>query len=853
MRQLVFIILLAITVAVRGQTNLSGRVTDGSDGSVLPGVSVRLLDSGGKIKRFATGRADGTFSIAVPQHYSGLRVQFARMGYGTEVFSLDSLSLADSLHVAMPVEAVELREVGVRAKRIRENGDTVTYNVGQFSRAQDRSIGEVMNRMPGLEVDNNGKVQYQGTDINRLYVEGNDVAGSSYGVVTKNLQAEHVGAVEVLENHQPLQVLRGLSYSDQAAVNLKLKEKSKTSIMGHGSGGGGWGDRTGGLYTGDLFLMSVRGALQNITSFKVNNLGSPLGSFAGGIAFDGEGERLYSYIDIGGVAGTGRTLLNRSAAFSTNVTWKNRRGGQWRVRAEYGYDHLWADRSTVTTYFTEQGDRVVTEDRHADSHEHKATLAANYEVNEKRFYLYDNLTANLSWTDTDIDITGTMPNRQLAHTPFHDVTNRLKVIRRYGERHIVTFNSILEWMTGPGRLKVEADGRQYGTDLTQHAFFTDERASYGFVIGRVVATVEGGVSAYLRHLDTQIQGLDEYDYSNDFSTDYLRLFVQPKFEMNLRRVSLKFGVPLNWYSYFFGGSLDNRSELFAAPELTVQWKPNSRQTFNFSASARRSPATLSQILRNPVLSDYRTFNAGVDDYYTSTGQALGAHWEWRNARRGLFANVSASQRWNKQQCGVAQTLAGDYIFNYYRSAPSKTESTDIYGRVQKSVDMLNSSFSVSASAQRGTSTVYSDGNPVDRSHARFSVTPGLDMAFCSFLNGDYRFNFNRSSMTLKGLSRESYDNYRHSFGLAFTPGKWIVRVQGTHERTETRPHEYDNRLDLSAHLTIKLSRKVDLDFNASNLLDRRRRVTRSLGDLFMTETVSMQRGRQFLLSVRVTR
>lgn len=202
---------------------------------------------------------------------------------------------------------------------------------------------------------------------------------------------------------------------------------------------------------------------------------------------------------------------------------------------------------------------------------------------------------------------------------------------------------------------------------------------------------------------------------------------------------------------------------------------------------------------------------------------------------------------------MAQTLAGDYIFNYYRSAPSKTESTDIYGRVQKSVDMLNSSFSVSASAQRGTSTVYSDGNPVDRSHARFSVTPGLDMAFCSFLNGDYRFNFNRSSMTLKGLSRESYDNYRHSFGLAFTPGKWIVRVQGTHERTETRPHEYDNRLDLSAHLTVKLSRKVDLDFNASNLLDRRRRVTRSLGDLFMTETVSMQRGRQFLLSVRVTR
>ena len=130
-------------------------MTDISTAAPLGGVSARLLDGSGKVKSFTNANAKGVFRLKMPAG-GGRTLKFARMGYADEEIPLDSVNPSDTLRVEMLVQAFELKEVGVRARRIRENGDTVTYTVGQFTRAQDRSIGDVMKRMPGLDVDASG-------------------------------------------------------------------------------------------------------------------------------------------------------------------------------------------------------------------------------------------------------------------------------------------------------------------------------------------------------------------------------------------------------------------------------------------------------------------------------------------------------------------------------------------------------------------------------------------------------------------------------------------------------------------------------------------------------------------------
>lgn len=139
---------------------------------------------------------------------------------GSDPF-LDSIKLPDRVY--MEAGSIQLKEVTIKADRIREQGDTITYTTSSFAQAQDRSIGDVLKRMPGIEVSRNGRIQYQGEDINKFYIEGSDLLGGRYGIATNGISHEDVGAVEVMEKHQPMQVLSGISYSDKAAINLKLK------------------------------------------------------------------------------------------------------------------------------------------------------------------------------------------------------------------------------------------------------------------------------------------------------------------------------------------------------------------------------------------------------------------------------------------------------------------------------------------------------------------------------------------------------------------------------------------------------------------------------------------------------
>lgn len=857
-RILLLITAIAATLlCADGQRRFTGMVSDAVNQEPLPAISARIIDGSGKIRKFATTKADGIFSIALPDSLKGLSLQLAGIGYQQRELPLDSIPPGDTLRVSLEVKSYQLKEVGIRAKRIYEEGDTVSYAVGQFTRKQDRSIGEVMNRMPGIDVSASGKVKYQGTDINKLYVEGTDMTGGAYGVVTTNLQAADVSTVEVLENHQPMQVLRGISFSDKAAINLRLKEKSRTKVMAHGSLQAGYGEREHLLSGGDLFLMTVKDKVKNITNLQANNEGSTLGIPTAFFGNDG-GESLRPYSSIGTVGGSSKALFNRSANITTNTTWKTLRGAQWLIKGGYAFNHITDRRMTTTTYLLPTGDKVVTEDRHGDKHTHAASLSLNYELNEKRYYLNNQFDASGNWSDTRLDITGSVPNNQRLNMPDYEIVNRLKVIRRFGERRIVTFNSINQWLSRPERLSVVRSdpSMDYGSHIGQHAFFTDERAAYGLILGRVVVSLEGGLAGFFRHLDSSAGelpvSLDE-PTANDLSTNYFKLFIQPKFELNLKRLALSLYMPLSYYNYYFGDALRGRNELFAAPRLSAQWRPNKRHTLNLSASARRSPASLHNIHRGVIMDDYRSFNAGVDDYYSSTGQNIEARWEWKNISGGLFGFINGQHSWARSKTGIGQMLVGDYVVNYYYNSPSSSSSTNLSGRLEKSIDAIASTLTLNASASQSSGSYMSQGNPVENHTRGLSVGPSCDMRFASWLNGSYSFTFATQRMALTATPHSRNADYNHSLSLSATPKGWIFSVQGYHTRTRIPGQGYDNRMDLSARVRCRLSSRLDLGLTGSNLLDNRTSVRRNFNTFSSYESISFNRGREVVLSLFISR
>ena len=144
-------------------------------------------------------------------------VSIALMAMAQEV-STESL---DSI-----INALELKEVIVTAKKIRQSGDTISYSAATYRGKNDKTLEDLLRKMPGIEVKADGQITYNGQWINEFYIEGLDMLGGNYGVATRNIDANDIGSVQVLQNHQDVKLLQGVKSGNAPAMNIKLKQNA---------------------------------------------------------------------------------------------------------------------------------------------------------------------------------------------------------------------------------------------------------------------------------------------------------------------------------------------------------------------------------------------------------------------------------------------------------------------------------------------------------------------------------------------------------------------------------------------------------------------------------------------------
>ena len=190
--------LLFFAVVPAMAQKLSGRIVSDA-GEAVAQVSVVAADAQWKTVAFARSAADGSFIVSVPEGREAQWLVCSKMG-----FRRDTLAVAgfrEGQTIVLSEAAVQIKEVRVKGRRIREEGDTLNYSVAAFQQKQDRSIADVIKKMPGMKVNADGSIEYEGQRINKFYVEGMDLTGSKYAQVSENLQADKVKRVQVLRNH----------------------------------------------------------------------------------------------------------------------------------------------------------------------------------------------------------------------------------------------------------------------------------------------------------------------------------------------------------------------------------------------------------------------------------------------------------------------------------------------------------------------------------------------------------------------------------------------------------------------------------------------------------------------------
>ena len=849
------VISLIIALSAVAEVNVSGHVLKLEGNRPLSGASLIIKGADGKIRKFTTSKSDGAFSMTMPST-NGCRLEVSMMSYARQSFPLDSVELP--LTILMEPGTTTLKEVTVKADRIREQGDTITYGVSAFAQEQDRSIGDVLKRMPGINVEKSGKIQYQGEDINKFYIEGSDLLGGKYGIATNGISHDDVGAVEVMENHQPMQVLSGIAFSDKAAINLKLKNKAKATWSFHGDAGGGYSwQPQGGIWDGELFAMAVMPKFQNITTIKTNNIGENLSAQAADFFGSRRGTALSRSVSVSlpGVPELSgkRTLFNRSVLASTNSLWKFGRG-EFKAQVDYSFNRTEASAGNITTYYLEGGDdRVIVENRSGVSHTHSLSGNFIYELNSKSAFINNTLKTNLDWDNVRLNVSGSLHNSQSASLPDYYVGNDFKLIKRFKGKHLVTFTSAIEWESLPQTLSVASGEMTMRQRVSDHAFFTQESVAYAFTLRGITVSLEGGVKGYLRTLDTELPDLPEEipgETTNVISTNYFTVYAAPRFEYWVRRVNFSLNVPLSFAHYTFDKALADRSEFYFSPSLSLNWKPNNRFSMGLRGGTGRSPMSLNMIQPGFVMTSYRSFNRGVDDFYNLTSHHVSASLSYKHTRYGLFANAFAMQSWSRNPYTLAQRLYGDYAVYSYTSAKSDGQSLFASGNIGKTLDFMRGSVNVNGSFSRSESHLISENSTVNSVGTSWSAGLRISGTPTRWFSFDYRFDWASSRLVMNGEKASWLGDMENELMLNFMPHrKWEWHISGEHYRNELSEGDFKNVFLLDTKLIFKLNKRIEFSATLSNILDQRTYNYKSYNQLSSFESQRWLRGRELMISV----
>lgn len=272
-KKLYFFLLMIISIQMyaQNQTNtITGKIFDGVTKEPVLSASVRILSA--KDSTYVNGTVTndkGQFSINVNNGRYIAEISF--LGYATQYFDVSTrkgnLALGD---VFLKEGGILLGEATVTAKAVEilVKGDTIEYNADSYKTQESAVLEDLIKKIPGAEVDKDGKITINGKEISKVLVDGKEFFSDDPKVASKNLPAKMIEKLQVLDRKSDMSLMTGFDDgNEETVINLTVKPGMKEGLFGNAMGGYGSKDR----YEGSAMVNYMRDNTQMTGLGGINN------------------------------------------------------------------------------------------------------------------------------------------------------------------------------------------------------------------------------------------------------------------------------------------------------------------------------------------------------------------------------------------------------------------------------------------------------------------------------------------------------------------------------------------------------------------------------------------------------
>ncbi|WP_293715675.1 TonB-dependent receptor [uncultured Parabacteroides sp.] len=320
-----FLILFSLPAfAQRGGVDVTGTVVEEGNNEPIEQATVRLLNvkDSTMVGGVASSR-NGNFTLkGIKAGSYLLHVSFVgfdplyqplRITGKTNPVNVGKLALSDgSIMLGEAVVIGKAPEVVVR-------NDTVEYNADSYKTTEGAVLEDLLKKMPGVEVDSEGKITVNGKEIKKVLIDGKEFFSDDPKVASKNLPSKMIEKVQVLDRLSDMARMTGFDDGDEETViNLTVKPGMKQGWFGNAFAGYGSDDRYEGNFMVNRFInndqITIMGGLNNTNNMGFSDIASNMFSGMGGQ----RGGRTRGTGN--GITSSGNVGLNFSKEFSKKLT-----------------------------------------------------------------------------------------------------------------------------------------------------------------------------------------------------------------------------------------------------------------------------------------------------------------------------------------------------------------------------------------------------------------------------------------------------------------------------------------------------------------------------------------------------
>jgi len=705
---------------VAAQTIISGKIIS-NKGENLENIHVLIQNQiKGGIVAFAITNQNGEYQIKLSTEKDSVYLKTQSLNYSNQQLWVSTKSHVENFTLYPDVK--EIKEVSVKAPGITQRGDTISYSVGVFASKKDQVIADVINKMPGLEVEPDGRILYQGTPIRKYYIEGLDLLEGRYNLANNNLPARSVASVQVLENHEPIKLLRNITATDKASLNIKLERN--ITLTGKAQLGAGL---TPLLWNANITPMLFNKKQQVICSYQANNTGKDVGADLKLFTLEDLLDKMDNDTDKEELLGiqtlstpdfeSMRYLDNNINMLSANYLLKLNKDVQLKVNSSYLNDYQKHEGGMHSEYFL--GNDTVVLSENISNRINKRSLINDLILtqNSDQSYLKNTLSIKAYW---DAQMGNVQQNtdgiKQEYDNPFQSFSNKLKWIKPLGKR-MWQFSSFIGYNRAPQSLKVSPGvytgmlNKDEGYEqLLQDAKHTVFNANHSVsLINRVTRwsfTHKLGYQYKQKDFDTDIYLVDQgqfeslgTDFRNRMEFSKNKLYASEGIQYITEMLKIFADLPFGYSNYNISDKLAGISKEKDAfvfqPGLRINYKFN--PFFEWKNSWKRIDRIddNSRINYASVLENYRRLQKREAVLGETTGQSMGTSLFYKNPLSSVFMHAGYRYAENKKDVVLNNQIQDDgSMLMQWENYPNNSYTHNLFAQASKYVGDWKTNFTV---------------------------------------------------------------------------------------------------------------------------------------------------------------